>query len=161
MKSIIRVISVTALVVLTGCQVEDSIYRTERLSTKTISIKGIREDISSGDDGPATRTVRLANGDVLWVQGDAISLFYDSGTNGGSKFTTTSRDTCRQTIFSGSIMAVSGGIDASFDDACFWGVYPYRDDVSCDGQAVTMTVPSEQVAPSLPTLSPQSAVLRV
>ena len=36
---------------------------------------------------PGTRTMRQSNGAVYWTPGDVISLFYNSGTMGGSKFT--------------------------------------------------------------------------
>ena len=107
---------------------------------KEITIQATRE----GD--PETRTVRNADGSVWWTPGDAISLFYGSGTDGGSKFTSNATENSQVTHFSGTITAITGGGEYTDDDIQFWGVYPYGEDVSCDGSAVTLTLPSQQEA---------------
>ena len=95
-----------------------------------------------------TRTYRDdADGSIWWVPGDAISLFYGSGTDGGSKFTSVNTtDTTKVTNFTGVITAITGGGEIPDDQTYFWGLYPYQEDASCDGTSVTMTLPKKQTA---------------
>ena len=106
-------------------------------------IQAIREDFSA-----ETKTTRdESDGSVWWVPGDALSLFYGSGTEGGSKFTTTATETCKSADFTGTIGAITGGGEgSSLNDTFFWGLYPYQEDASCDGSSITMTLPSVQTA---------------
>ncbi len=131
----------SALSIAAGCSMEEKLSNESVNSGKEITIKAFREG------NPETRTVRDENGDVLWTPGDAISLFYGSGTNGGSKFTSTLESgTSAVTNFTGTITAITGGGELTVDDTYFWGVYPYGEDVSCDGASITMTLPTEQTA---------------
>ena len=91
-----------------------------------------------------TKTVRDENAKIYWTPGDAISLFYDNGINGGSKFVAQNEEVALKTTFSGYISAVTGGSDMAEDDCFFWGLYPYDKLASCDGQTVTMRIPSVQ-----------------
>ena len=94
-----------------------------------------------------TKTVRdETDNKVYWEPGDAISLFFESGTNGGSKFVSTSEQLSRTVKFVGTISAFSGGTETSFDESYFWGLYPYDENASCDGTSITMSLPSEQSA---------------
>ena len=148
MRNQLSILLLSGLALLAGCAMEDRLFENEPqgVNSKEITIKGTREGLDA-DRGPATRTVRDVNGDVLWVPGDAISLFYGSGTDGGSKFTSVLEEgTASVTNFTGTITAITGGADVSLDDTFFWGVYPYNENVSCDGTAVTMTVPTAQTA---------------
>jgi hypothetical protein len=84
---------------------------------------------------------------LFWEPGDKISLFYGSGTNGGQVFTSLNTDEQYVANFSGSINVVTlGGENSSLDDFNFWGVYPYRDDIVCDGNSITTTLPDVQTA---------------
>ena len=125
-----------------GCSLEDSFQRLESVD-KEITIKAVRE----GDEAE-TRTYRQdSDGSVFWVPGDAISLFYGSGADGGSKFTSVNTtDTTRVTNFTGVITAITGGGEIPMDQTFFWGFYPYQEDASCDGTGVTMTLPTKQIA---------------
>ena len=91
-----------------------------------------------------TKTVRDGNAKIYWTPGDAISLFFGSGTNGGSKFIAQNDTVVLKTSFSGSITAVTGGSDIDDEDTYFWGLYPYDATSSCDGSSVTMRIPSVQ-----------------
>lgn len=96
---------------------------------------------------PATRTSRHSDGKIYWSPGDEISLFYGSGENGGSKFTSLNTTDELTAQFSGNINVVTlGGEGSSLDDISFWGIYPYRDDNSCDGSSITTTLPDHQTA---------------
>ena len=135
-------IGLSALIALAGCTMEEQAVNENVPSGKQLTIEATREA------DPETRTIRdEESGSVLWVPGDAISLFYGSGANGGSKFTSTLESgSSEMTNFTGTITAITGGGELTVDDTYFWGVYPYGEDVSCDGQGVTMTVPTAQVA---------------
>ena len=96
---------------------------------------------------PVTKTSRHSDGKVYWSPGDEISLFYGSGENGGSKFTSLNTTDELTAQFSGNINVVTlGGEGSSLDDISFLGVYPYRDDNSCDGNTITTTLPDRQTA---------------
>ena len=97
-------------------------------------------------DGSSTKTTRKEDGSVWWVPGDAISVFYSSGTAGGSRFVSRATDTTKITDFTGMIDVVTGGLEFSPEQAVFWGLYPYSEDASCDGSGVSMTLPSTQRA---------------
>ena len=135
-------LSLSALIALAGCTMEEQTVNETVLSGKQLTIEATREA------DPETRTMRdEESGSVLWVPGDAISLFYGSGVDGGSKFTSTLESGSSEvTNFTGTITAITGGGELTVDDTYFWGVYPYGEDVSCDGQGVTMTVPTSQEA---------------
>lgn len=84
---------------------------------------------------------------LLWEPGDKISLFYGSGTNGGQMFTSLNTEEAFTASFTGSINAITlGGEDMTMDDIYFWGVYPYRNDIVCDGSSITTTLPDVQTA---------------
>ena len=141
MKNKAILILLSALSVLAGCTVEEQYSNDKQPSGKDVTLRATRE----GD--PKTRTVRKSDGKVWWVPGDAISLFYGSGTNGGSKFTSNEQtDTTQVTNFTGTITAITGGGELTVDDTYFWGLYPYSEDASCDGTSVTFTLPTEQTA---------------
>ncbi len=125
-----------------SCTMEDN-FQNQQLKEQELTITATRE----GDEA-LTRTYRDdADGSIWWVPGDAISLFYGSGTNGGSKFTSVNTtDTTKVTNFTGVITAITGGGEIAVDQTYFWGLYPYQEDASCDGTSVTMTLPKEQTA---------------
>ena len=100
------------------------------------------------DNGVATKTGIVDNGNggknVVWKSGNAISLFFNAGDNGGNKFTTT--DSGPVATFKGSISAISGSLSETGGKAYFWGLYPYNASVSCDGTCITTTLSSTQLA---------------
>lgn len=81
---------------------------------------------------------------VVWKSGNAISLFFNSGTAGGNQFTTTSNGPIAE--FLGNISAVSGDLSGVGGQAFFWGLYPYNETASCDGTSITTTLPANQLA---------------
>ncbi len=144
MKKYTSILLMSALFVVAGCTMEEPFVEDDldnQTVGKEITIQATRED------DPETRTVRdESDGSVWWTPGDAISLFYGSGTNGGSKFTSNATEISKVTNFTGVITAITGGGEIPVDATYFWGVYPYSEDVSCDGSSVTLTVPSQQTA---------------
>ena len=108
--------------------------------------------VSCDDNVPvkvsAVKTGLVDNGSggksVVWRSGDAISLFFNSGSGGGDKFTTTS--TGSKATFRGSISAISGDLSETGGDAWFWATYPYNTTASCDGNSITTRLPIAQIA---------------
>ena len=96
---------------------------------------------------PGTKTGRQDDGKIYWSPADKISLFYGSGENGGKEFTSLNTEPALTASFSGTIDVVTlGGEGSSLDDIYFWGVYPYREDNSCDGSTITTTLSDNQTA---------------
>ena len=82
-----------------------------------------------------TRTVVEGQTHVYWEPGDEIAVF--SGGKSG-KFTTDVTEASAAAAFHGSL--------GSTDGADLWAVYPYSKDAVFDGETITTTLPSEQVA---------------
>ena len=134
-----RITMLFAVLALSACTVEKIAEGTET-SEQELTIVAC---IEGGD--VATRTYRDdSDGSVWWVPGDAISLFYGQGTNGGSKFTSTATDTVKITNFTGSV--IPDGAESAPEETYYWGLYPYSETASCDGSSVTMTLPPVQTA---------------
>ena len=141
-------IGLSALMALAGCTMEEQAVNENVPSGKQLTIEATRENLGSEDGSLSTRTMRdEESGSVLWTPGDAISLFYGSGTKGGSKFTSTLESgTASVTSFTGTITAITAGSEENPEASLFWGVYPYSFQNSCDGSTVSMTLPSQQTA---------------
>ena len=100
----------------------------------------VQSTIIASFDGNKTKTTldtsEGAHSTISWVADDAISVFTAKASDGGSKFTTA--DGGAEATFVGEI--VSGA-------SKFYGVYPYREDVSFDGsKTFTTLLPSVQQA---------------
>lgn len=98
---------------------------------RTITLIATREGTDSN-----TRSVRMEDGPTWWGPKEEISVFYGSGTNGGSKFTSKNTTIAETTEFEGSI-SMSGSKE-------FWAVYPYSIENSCDGSSIITVIPSQQ-----------------
>ena len=118
----------------------------EQFSESLVAQPGQELTITATIGDPETRTERASDGSVLWSPGDQISLFYGSGTAGGSCFTAQNAETAKVANFTGTIGVITGGNDVSVEDTYFWATYPYNATASCDGTSVTTVLPSEQVA---------------
>ena len=82
-----------------------------------------------------SRTIVEGETHVYWEPGDEIKVFSD-GKSG--KFTTDITESSASATFNGSPSLTDG--------AEIWAVYPYAKDASFDGETITTTLPSEQVA---------------
>ena len=89
------------------------------------------------DDGSGRRF-------VVWKSGNSISLFFNGGDHGGNKFTTNTNGPIAE--FTGTISAVSGDLSGTGGHAYFWGLYPYNSLASCNGSAITTSLPAIQMA---------------
>lgn len=116
-----------AFIPIDGSKLEVTAYAPDGSATKT----GITENESGGKN-------------VIWKAGNSISLFFNSGENGGNKFTTADGGLVAK--FTGSISAISGDLSGTGGKAYFWAVYPYSGTVSCDGTGVTTSLPATQSA---------------
>ncbi|MDT3386948.1 MAG: hypothetical protein LIR46_04185, partial [Bacteroidota bacterium] len=115
----------------------------QSVQQEVITISAYRAD----EQQPETKTQRdESDGSVWWTPGDAISLFYGSGSEGGNRFVSTSVAPSKVTNFTGTIGVITGGADVSVEDTYFWGLYPYDAAASCDGSSVITTLPNTQVA---------------
>ena len=128
-----------AIISFSGCQIDSLVPNGIFQREQKITIEATYEQPEM-----ETKTVRDDNAKIYWTPGDAISLFFGSGTNGGSKFIAQNDAVALKTAFSGSITAVTGGSDIDDEDTYFWGLYPYDATSSCDGSSVTMSIPSVQ-----------------
>lgn len=137
-KSICVAVALTMFTI--GCTIENP-DGVKSQTEKQITISAYRADL------PETKTQRdESDGSVLWTPGDAISLFYGSGTNGGNRFVSTGTEVSRVTNFTGTIGVITGGADVSVEDTYFWGLYPYDATAVCDGSSIVTTLPSQQEA---------------
>ena len=98
--------------------------------------------ITAGGESYAStsKTLLQSSGAVYWTPGDAISLFFNEGTEGGSKFVSQATEVESVSTFKGSISNVSGGGEDFIGTGAFWGVYPYSAQNSCDGKSVILEV---------------------
>lgn len=91
-----------------------------------------------------TKTERQENTDVYWCPGDAVSLFFNKGENGGDRFVAQNKEVAAIAEFKGTITGFSGGGESMGGDSWFWAVYPYSEGNSCDGSSVTLTLSEQQ-----------------
>lgn len=93
-----------------------------------------------------TKTERQSDGSVFWNPGDAVSLFFNQGDNGGNRFVAQNTEVSAIAEFKGTITGFAGGGESTGGEFWFWGVYPYSENNSCDGTSVTLTLPAQQTA---------------
>jgi len=142
MRKILVLVTLLALFGLVSC--------TDNLSYQDTSVQeGAPLNLTAYlESGYETKTGLVDNGSggksVVWRSGDAISLFFNSGSDGGDKFTTTASGPIA--TFSGSISAISGSLSSIGGKAWFWATYPYNASASCDGNSITTELPVSQVA---------------
>ena len=143
-------VAITGVIItlFASCQQElsNEVQEKPSLLQQVMEQKAIVLSAYYDDDQGGTKTsYESASGHILWSPGNQISLFYGSGSNGGSCFTATNDAPVQRTQFSGTIGVITG-ITEDSDDYYFWGIYPYSTQNSCDGSTVTAVVPHEQTA---------------
>ena len=140
MRSATMLLAVAAAFVVAGCQTEIRTDVSKSFSDGQLTIEGTLENPYM-----STKTVCDETGaKVYWTPGDAISLFYGSGDNGGSKFTSTLKENALRSAFTGNIGAVTGVGEVTADELMFWGLYPYDASSSCDGSSVMVNLLPQQ-----------------
>ena len=113
-----------------------------------VTPEGTKITITASREGfePNTRTIRESDGSVEWCPLDEISVFYNNGASGGSKFT--SQNTAQTAIaeFRGRLEGISAGGEDFTNGKYLYGVYPYSLDTKFNDGIVTISLPSHQSA---------------
>ncbi len=92
-----------------------------------------------------TKTVLQSDGtSVWWEPGAQINVFF--GDKASGKFTSTNSQTQAVVDFKGSLPIVVGSVETENPAHAYWAVYPYNAANTCDGESVTLTIPSNQTA---------------
>ena len=90
---------------------------------------------------PDTKSIRLSDGSVWWNPAEEVSVFYGSGSNGGSKFVSQNTDIA-------ATAELSGDIQMSGSAANFWAVYPYAIRLTARGVCDSVENASVRFGPS-------------
>lgn len=133
--------SLLGLCLVTSCIESDEAVDLTSMPRQTITIEASQEARRV-----ETRTTLQTDGSVFWNPSDEISLFFNSGTNGGDKFVSQNSENVAIAEFSGSIQGITGGGENLEENAYFWAVYPYSEGNSCDGSSIVTTLPYKQQA---------------
>lgn len=104
----------------------------------------VQVTFTASAEAPLTRTQVVDGRSVWWSPSDAVSIFYGSGINGGSRFVSSNREPAATVDFTGELERMSGG--APDGTRWFWAVYPFDQENECDGESVILTVPGYQFA---------------
>lgn len=122
---------VFALVLQTGC------IRNEE-STLPFNPDDVTFNATNADMAE-TKTVLQADGTIQWLPKDEINVFYSQG--GSARFISDNTEKAAQVAFKGALK------DFTYKDgASFWAVYPYRESHTFSGEALTVSLPANQVA---------------
>lgn len=133
--------------IITSCQNEfynDSSERQDSVLHKPEQKEIVISAYSADEDRQTKTSYESDSKHILWSPGDQISLFYGSGSGGGSCFTATNEDPIQRAQFSGSIDIITG-ITEETEEYSYIGVYPYSIYNSSDGSNITTIVPHEQI----------------
>ena len=133
MKKIIKYFSITSAI-LAAAACTDEAEEFPVSFNRELTFIASREGVS-----PDTKTLRMDDGSTWWHPTEEISMFYGSGSGGGSKFTSQNATLQKTVEFDGSIQMNGTGKE-------FWAVYPYSQENECDGTSITTIIPSTQVA---------------
>lgn len=94
---------------------------------------------ATNGDLAATKTILQAEGTIQWLPKEEINIFY--GNNGSAKFVSDNTEQAGTVAFKGTLT------DFSYrEGTVFWAVYPYRETHVFIGDAVTVSLPSQQTA---------------
>ena len=111
----------------------------EGVPTQTENILEFKAVLADADE---TRTAIQSDGtSVWWSPGESINVFY--GNQFGGKFTSFNTEAQSTASFRGTWTDFTGSIEeAATPVKGYWAVYPYDPANTCDGESVTLTVPS-------------------
>lgn len=143
--NLMKYIKLTALIAIVAAAVSCAVSEPE-CSEMNSAQDGRQVTLVATWGDPETRTERASDGAVLWSPGDEISLFYGSGTEGGSRFTSQNTEPARVVQFTGNISVITGGNEVNTEDTYYWSVYPYNPTAYCNGTSITTVLPAAQVA---------------
>ena len=98
------------------------------------------EFTASWADGGDSKTAIQSNGtSVWWTVGERVNIF--NGSDYSGMFESDNTEPQPKVSFKGTLNGPS-----ATPSGAYWAVYPYDANNSCDGQSVTLTVPSVQQA---------------
>ena len=106
-----------------------------------LTITAVREGADLG-----TRTIRESDGSVEWCPMDEISVFYNDGLSGGSKFTSQNTEQTAIAEFRGRLEGISAGGENFTNGKYLYGVYPYSTDTEFHDGVMTISLPAHQTA---------------
>lgn len=94
---------------------------------------------ATNGDIAATKTILQADGTIQWLPKEEINVFY--GNTGSAKFVSDNTEQAGTVAFKGALT------DFSYrEGTAFWAVYPYRESHVFTGDAMTVSLPSQQIA---------------
>ena len=133
-KNVVLVFTTMAL--LLSCSREvDQVIRPGETITFTAGWAGAKD----------TRTILQPDGTSVWWEPSAqINVFFSDKASG--KFTSTNSQAQGIVDFKGSLPIVVGSVETDNPAHAYWAVYPYDSANICDGESVTLTIPSIQTA---------------
>jgi len=87
----------------------------------------------------STKTTRTESGSVIWSAEEEINVFKGSSISG--RFTSQNQEPAKTVTFTGAL----SGTFAEGEDS-YWAIYPYSSGNRCDGDGVTLSLPSVQTS---------------
>ena len=115
-------------------------------SSGSVSREGAFTEITliASVEEPFSRTAVIDGGtQVFWEPGDQVKLFYAGKS---SQLTAQCTGLESVTSFSGLFDGIISFNEGFSEQGGLWGVYPYDEQSSCDGNSVTCCIPDRQVA---------------
>ena len=92
-----------------------------------------------------TKTILQPDGtSVWWESGAQINVFF--GDKASGKFISTNSQAQAVVDFQGTLPIMVGSLEAENPPSAYWAVYPYDEANICDGESVTLSVPTNQTA---------------
>ena len=135
--------SMASILLLSACQKEGQSSETPLPQEFA---KMVFEASLEGEDTDVKTQRKEEDGSVLWTPGDAVSVFFGTGTGGGMRFVAQTTVPSATTPLAGTINVVEGGSEGGSNTVdYFWAAYPYDESISCDGETLTLTMPSQQL----------------
>ena len=96
-------------------------------------------------DTEGTRTILQSDGTSVWWDAyEQINLFFSNKASG--RFTSTNSQPQSIVDFQGYLPITVGSIETDNPAHAYWAVYPYNAANTCDGESVTLTIPTTQTA---------------
>ena len=101
--------------------------------------------VMADSENEGTRTALQADGkSIWWNAGEEINVFFSDKASGA--FTSTNTEPQAVVDFQGILPIIMGAVESDGPALAYWAVYPYNAENTCDGESVTMTLPSTQNA---------------
>ena len=135
-----------SILTLFSCSMNEQEFASDRALDKTKSPMTFTAEAASSMEDPETKTqLDPSSGGtkVLWSVGDQISIFYGA-SNVNNCFTSDNDAPASSATFNGEISAFTGSNDDG-SALYFWSTYPYSESNSCDGESITVTLPSSSI----------------